>query len=67
MDGVAQSNARVSAYMRNIDGSQWVGGPKLNVIETKTEERRRIAEFTLLAGQKAATSETDATAPGAKK
>jgi type IV pilus assembly protein PilN len=67
MDGVAQSNARVSAYMRNIDGSQWIGGPKLNVIETKTEERRRIAEFTLLAGQKAATSETDATAPEAKK
>ena len=68
MDGVAQSNARVSAYMRNIDGSQWVGSPKLNVIETKTEERRRIAEFTLLAGQKAATSETDATAaPEAKK
>ena len=54
LDGVAQSNARVSAYMRNIDGSLWVGNPKLNVIETKTAERRRIAEFTLLAGQKAA-------------
>ncbi len=67
MDGVAQSNARVSAYMRNIDGSQWIGGPKLNVIETKTEERRRIAEFTLLAGQKAATSESDAAAPEAKE
>lgn len=53
MDGVAQSNARVSAYMRNIDGSLWVGNPKLNVIETKEEDRRRVAEFTLLASQKA--------------
>jgi len=24
LSGVAQSNARVSAYMRNIDGSQWM-------------------------------------------
>lgn len=53
MEGVAQSNARVSAYMRNIDGSLWVGNPKLNVIETKSEDRRRVAEFTLLASQKA--------------
>lgn len=54
MEGVAQSNARVSAYMRNIDGSLWVGNPKLNVIETKEEDRRRVAQFTLLANQKAA-------------
>lgn len=53
MEGVAQSNARVSAYMRNIDGSLWLSNPKLNVIETKTENRRRVAEFTLLANQKA--------------
>ncbi len=67
IDGAAQSNARVSAYMRNIDGSQWVGAPKLNVIETKTEDRRRIAEFSLVATQKAATTETDSTAPEVKK
>lgn len=66
MEGVAQSNARVSAYMRNIDGSLWVGNPKLNVIETKAEDRRRVAEFTLLASQKAATNgaqETTEAAP----
>ncbi|MBI5460808.1 MAG: PilN domain-containing protein [Gammaproteobacteria bacterium] len=66
MDGAAQSNARVSAYMRNIDGSLWVGNPKLNVIETKTEDRRRVAEFTLLAGQKAAATEQNDT-PEVKK
>jgi type IV pilus assembly protein PilN len=64
MEGVAQSNARVSAYMRNIDGSLWIGSPKLNVIETKTEDRRRIAEFTLLANQKAANAEQDGTSEG---
>jgi len=61
LDGVAQSNARVSAYMRNIDGSLWVGDPKLNVIETKTAERRRIAEFTLLASQKSARGDQEGT------
>lgn len=61
MEGVAQSNARVSAYMRNIDGSLWVGNPRLNVIETKEEDRRRVAEFTLLAGQKAAANNAEAT------
>ena len=28
LSGVAQSNARVSAYMRNIDSSQWMARPK---------------------------------------
>lgn len=64
MEGVAQSNARVSAYMRNIDGSLWIGNPKLNVIETKTADRRRIAEFTLLASQKAANADQQGTTGG---
>jgi len=51
MDGRAQSNARVSAYMRNIDGSSWIGNPDLNIITTKEEERRRTAEFKLRAKQ----------------
>ncbi|MFN2308253.1 MAG: PilN domain-containing protein [Gammaproteobacteria bacterium] len=64
LEGVAQSNARVSAYMRNIDGSLWIGNPKLNVIETKTADRRRSAEFTLLASQRAATNPSDETTGG---
>ena len=55
LSGVAQSNARVSAYMRNIDGSQWMDKPKLDVIETKDSERRRSAEFTLRAVQATST------------
>ena len=55
LSGVAQSNARVSAYMRNIDGSQWMAKPKLDVIETKDNERRRSAEFVLRASQATST------------
>jgi len=33
IEGIAQSNARVSAFMRNIDTSHWLAEPKLEVIE----------------------------------
>jgi type IV pilus assembly protein PilN len=64
LQGIAQSNARVSAYMRNIDGSIWIGNPKLNVIQTQTVDRRRVAQFTLLAGQKAVTNSQEDTTGG---
>jgi len=38
--GVAESNGRVSAYMRNIDASEWLKSPKLKVIETKRKDGR---------------------------
>ncbi len=43
VDGIAQSNARVSAYMRNIEASPWLQKPRLKVIESKNpakHERR---------------------------
>jgi len=55
LSGIAQSNARVSAYMRNIDGSHWMAQPKLDVIETKDNERKRSAEFVLRATQATST------------
>jgi type IV pilus assembly protein PilN len=51
--GVAQSNARVSAYMRNIDGSAWLSKPKLDIIQTEKEQRKRVAKFNLQALQNA--------------
>ncbi|GMQ84003.1 MAG: hypothetical protein BMS9Abin06_0752 [Gammaproteobacteria bacterium] len=51
LSGVAQSNARVSAYMRNIDGSDWMAQPKLDVIQTKDKGNKRTAEFVLRADQ----------------
>jgi len=58
MSGVAQSNARVSAYMRNIDNSEWIGKPRLDVIETKEEDNRRTATFVLRADQVTPSEET---------
>ncbi len=58
MSGVAQSNARVSAYMRNIDNSKWMGKPRLDVIETKEEDKRRTATFVLRAKQITPTEES---------
>ena len=51
--GVAQSNARVSNYMRNVEASEWVKDPKLTIIQSKTEDGRRIADFTLMLKQTA--------------
>lgn len=48
LKGVAQSNARVSAYMRNIEASPWLKQPSLQIIETKEKSTRsRISNFTL--------------------
>jgi len=34
-NGIAQSNARVSAYMRNIERAEWLKNPNLKVIQSK--------------------------------
>ena len=39
LDGRAQSNARVSTYMRNIEASPWMTDPKLRIIENKDQDR----------------------------
>jgi type IV pilus assembly protein PilN len=45
--GVAESNARVSTFMRNIEKSEWLKNPKLEIIQTTDQDNRRIASFTL--------------------
>jgi type IV pilus assembly protein PilN len=37
--GRAQSNARVSAYMRNVERSPWLGDPQLKIIESKDKKQ----------------------------
>ena len=49
--GVAQSSTRVSNYMRNIDSSEWLSDPSLDILETKGSGDTG-AEFTLNAVQK---------------
>ncbi len=48
--GVAESNGRVSAYMRNIDNSEWMATPKLKVIETR-KGSLRSSNFELTTSQ----------------
>lgn len=50
LEGVAQSSTRVSAFMRNIDGSQWLRNPELEVVETKKGQTLG-SSFTLFAEQ----------------
>ncbi|MDQ1118309.1 MULTISPECIES: PilN domain-containing protein [Pseudoxanthomonas] len=38
LQGRSQSNARVSTYMRNLEGSGWMTKPDLSVIEAKAAE-----------------------------
>ena len=45
IEGVAESNNRVSAYMKNIEASRWFADPKLVVINTKDVAKRRQSEF----------------------
>lgn len=33
LDGMAESNAKVSAYMRNLDDSDWLSNPDLDITE----------------------------------
>jgi len=51
LEGRAQSNARVSAYMRNIDASKWLGGATLRIIEQKNKGRSEYSQFALTAHQ----------------
>ena len=39
LEGRAQSNARVSAYMRNLEGSGWMTNPDLSIIDAKAEDK----------------------------
>lgn len=38
LEGRSQSNARVSTYMRNLEGSGWMTNPDLSIIEAKGPE-----------------------------
>jgi type IV pilus assembly protein PilN len=45
--GYAQSNARVSTLMRNIESSPWLANPGLVEVRATTIEKRRVSEFNL--------------------
>ena len=45
--GYAQSNARVSTLMRNIESSPWLAAPELIEIRSVAVDRQKVNEFTL--------------------
>lgn len=49
--GEAESNARVSTYMRNLQASAWMKDPNLTVIEIEDKTVNRISSFTLTVKQ----------------
>ncbi|HEY5739776.1 MAG TPA: PilN domain-containing protein [Gammaproteobacteria bacterium] len=49
--GEAESNARVSTYMRNLAASDWLKEPNLTVIEVEDKTVNRISSFTLTVKQ----------------
>jgi len=49
-EGIAQSSTRVSSFMRNLDGSQWLRNPELEVVQT-TKGSGPGSSFTLTADQ----------------
>ena len=52
-DGVAQSSTRVSSFMRNIDASEWLRNPELQVVQTG---KGAGSQFTLTADKVTATA-----------
>jgi type IV pilus assembly protein PilN len=45
--GYAQSNARVSTLMRNIESSRWLGSPELIEVKAAAVDKKRVSEFNL--------------------
>jgi type IV pilus assembly protein PilN len=64
IQGVAQSATRVSAFMRSLEGSEWLKDAELEVYENKRENALG-SDFTLYANQ--ITTLSDADAPAAEK
>ncbi len=70
--GVAQSSTRVSTLMRNIEASEWLSDPALQIVETRAKDATGGANFTLFARQRSKVKSGDdvqagTAAPGKRK
>lgn len=64
--GYAQSNARVSTLMRNIDSSPWLEKPELIEVKAANVEKRRVSEFDMYLSLKRVVAKDDAAKGGGK-
>ena len=58
IDGEAESNARVSSYMRNLNDSEWLKDPNLDVIKIEDKKVTRISSFILSVKQTSPQADT---------
>ncbi len=58
--GYAQSNARVSTLMRNVESSPWLASPDLIEIRSVALDKQKVNEFTLAVQVKRAAPAVDA-------
>ena len=66
--GYAQSNARVSTLMRNVEASPWLSQPVLVEVKAASVDKRRVSEFSMFLNLKRAEPPKDApAAPAGKK
>ncbi|MEF8720022.1 MAG: PilN domain-containing protein [Candidatus Accumulibacter necessarius] len=57
LGGFAQSGARVSTLMRNIEASPWLEKPQLLEIKAVVVDKRRLNEFSMIASLKRTAAE----------
>lgn len=65
LEGLAQSNARVSSYMRNLEASGWMANPDLSIIEAKGEDKGLPNMFSLKVTLKNPSAVEEEVAPAA--
>jgi len=51
VEGVAESNANVSSFMKNLDSSSWLKSPRLEVIDTSKQGYQGLSWFNLRVAQ----------------
>lgn len=64
INGVAESNARVSSYMRNLDDSPWFSNAKLEIVQTKDTSIGKLSEFKLTVQQSSPSEKKDGNGKG---
>lgn len=53
VEGVAESNANVSTFMKNLDSSAWLKEPRLDVIDSSKKQYEGLSWFNLRVAQTA--------------
>jgi len=66
LEGYAQSNARVSTLMRNIEASPWLENPSLVEVKAATVDKKRVSQFELNIAVKRVDKKKDAAKDAAK-